>query len=141
MEKFEGYELTILMAEEKIKDGDTFKCLDTKDTYKYDINHGLIRIDNSGIEKDFIDSIYSPAVWLNFTFVKESINIQELTEIDNDSLTIETINQIIRAVKQLDKKLHEEYCINCSVKLDDNNRALPNMCNECKYGIDWEEKN
>ena len=75
MEKFKGYELTMLMAEEKIKDGDIFKCLDTKYIYKYYINHGLIRIDDDGIEGDFIDSTYSPAVWLNFVFVNEFMNI------------------------------------------------------------------
>lgn len=143
MDKFKGYELVILMAIEKIKDGNIFKCLDTKDIYKYDINHGLIRIDGNGTEKDFIDSIYSPAIWLNFNFTilnDKNVTIQNIEEMQYEDFyrdkCVDKINELIKAVKQLDEKVNKEYCANCGVELDEDNRALPNMCNECKYGID-----
>ena len=44
------------------------------------------------------------------------------------------INELIKAVKQLDRKINKKYCCNCGVELDKNNTALPNMCKECKYG-------
>lgn len=45
-----------------------------------------------------------------------------------------TINELIQAVKQLDKKINTKYCENCGVELNKENIALPNMCWECKYG-------
>lgn len=73
----------------------------------------------------------------------EEINIQEMkeykTEYTERCIDIEVrekINEIIRAVKQLDNKINKEYCQNCGVELNAKNRALKNMCNECKYGLD-----
>lgn len=31
----------------------------------------------------------------------------------------------------------KKYCCNCGVELNSENRALNNMCNECKYGLDY----
>lgn len=31
----------------------------------------------------------------------------------------------------------KEYCCNCGVELNNKNKALNNMCNECKYGLDY----
>lgn len=31
----------------------------------------------------------------------------------------------------------KKYCCNCGVELNSENRVLNNMCNECKYGLDY----
>jgi len=50
------------------------------------------------------------------------------------------INELVKVVKEIRKDLNKEHCCCCGVEITDENRALHNMCNECKYGIDWEEK-
>lgn len=50
------------------------------------------------------------------------------------------INEIIRVVNKTYKEMHKEYCQNCGDKLTKENKYMEGMCNECKYGIDWEEK-
>lgn len=34
----------------------------------------------------------------------------------------------------------ENRCQNCGDKLTKHNKYMDGMCNECKYGIDWEDK-
>lgn len=46
----------------------------------------------------------------------------------------EKYNELLKAVKQLDKNINKKHCEVCGVELDQNNTALPNMCWECKYG-------
>lgn len=53
---------------------------------------------------------------------------------------IDKINELVRIVNSIRKNIDKEYCCCCGVEITDENRALHNMCNECKYGIDWEEK-
>lgn len=31
----------------------------------------------------------------------------------------------------------KQYCCNCGVELNSENKALDNMCNECKYGLEY----
>ncbi len=50
------------------------------------------------------------------------------------------INELVKAINEIRKDLNKEHCCCCGVEITDENRALHNMCNECKYGIDWEEK-
>ena len=81
----------------------------------------------------------------------ETIDIDNIEEIDIDQLintddktgiALLHINKLIRAVKQLNKEIKElnkKYCCNCGVELTEENTALPNMCNECKYGEEWEQ--
>ena len=33
-----------------------------------------------------------------------------------------------------------EYCCTCGVELNSENKALNNMCNECKYGLDYQKE-
>jgi len=33
-----------------------------------------------------------------------------------------------------------EYCCTCGVELNSKNKALNNMCNECKYGLDYQKE-
>lgn len=33
-----------------------------------------------------------------------------------------------------------EYCCTCGVELNSENKALNNMCNECKYGLDYKKE-
>ncbi len=53
---------------------------------------------------------------------------------------IDKINELVKVVKEIRKDLNKEHCCCCGVEITDENRALHNMCKECKYGIDWEEK-
>lgn len=71
---------------------------------------------------------------------QQDIDIQELEEIKYPAHNLTRdlrdvkINELIRAIKQLDKNVNKKHCEVCGVELDQNNTALPNMCWECKYG-------
>lgn len=81
----------------------------------------------------------------------EEIDIQEIKELwgnvvgdsnqCRDDFMIKNrnkINEIIKVVNkmQLNNKRNKKYCQNCGAELNAENRALKNMCNECKYGLD-----
>lgn len=53
--------------------------------------------------------------------------LQELSCIIYD---LEEILNIIKGEKK--------YCNNCGVELNDTNKALESICNDCKYGLEWE---
>ena len=53
---------------------------------------------------------------------------------------IDKINELVRIVNSIRKNIDKEYCCCCGVEITDENRAMNDMCNECKYGIDWKEK-
>lgn len=62
--------------------------------------------------------------------------IKELKSLDIE-ISEKDINEAIKnAREQLnkEKELNKKYCCNCGVELTEENTALPNMCNECKYG-------
>lgn len=68
--------------------------------------------------------------------------IEELKglEIHTPSVLRDKINELVKSVNQIRKDINKEHCCCCGVEITEENRALHNMCNECKYGIDWEEK-
>lgn len=59
----------------------------------------------------------------------------EITEV----LTHEQYETNCYKIETGNKSKDEFYCCNCGAKLNEYNKALNNMCKECKYGIDWEE--
>lgn len=60
----------------------------------------------------------------------EKYNSENQKEVDFSewNLALETLNIIGE---------EKEYCCNCGVELNSKNKALNNMCNECKYGLDY----
>ncbi len=59
---------------------------------------------------------------------------------DNFDDMFRKINELVKAVNEIRKDMNKEQCCCCGAEITDENRALHNMCKECKYGIDWEEK-
>lgn len=137
--KYKGYELMQAIAEGNIKEESKFLC-STGDTYVYHDNYGLAYLDSETLqEKDVIECSYSYSIWLNFEFElieEDEINIQEMEEqttkmsfnFHKDSYTAHEIdynfekiteylnmynnkqNELIKAVKQLDKQIHCRVC-------------------------------
>lgn len=88
----------------------------------------------------------------DFELIEEdTINIEDIKEVEDlfekhnadidDKLCIQQnrrlINKLIRCIKQLNKEIKElnkNYCCNCGVELTEENKALEDICNECKYG-------
>lgn len=58
------------------------------------------------------------------------ITMLELQAINEKVKELRLVKQLNKEIKELNKK----YCCNCGVELTEENTALPNMCNECKYG-------
>lgn len=65
-------------------------------------------------------------------------SIEKLNELSDCEERNIKINELIQAVKQLDKKVKElenkEYCQVCGVELTEENKYMKNMCYDCKYG-------
>ena len=144
----EGWELLKEISEGNIKEGTKFKIIQKYGNYTYAKLYktgNLLNLMNEEFENPLV------ANWLidtEFEIIEEpkEINIQDIEEMnyledcecDTEAIIYrDKINEIIKAIKQIDNKLNREYC---EVELDKNNKALNNMCNECKYGIDWEER-
>lgn len=78
---------------------------------------------------------------------QQDIEIQDIEEIivnengwsDEGMQLVNTVNKLVKVVKELDRKINTSYCENCGVELNKENTALPNMCWECKYGTDEEK--
>ena len=95
-------------------------------------------------ETGTFDTSYLSNNYCYFELIEEQqdIDIQELEELRLISGPVSNfiidnrnkINELIRAIKQLDKNVNKKHCEVCGVELDQNNTALPNMCWECKYG-------
>ena len=70
---------------------------------------------------------------------------QNVSMVNDEKITdtlLDLANYSLISVLELqvqNNQMSTEYCSNCGVQLDEHNKALKNMCNECKYGIDWEE--
>lgn len=131
MRKYNGIEIVQALARQEVDGKDKVSI--------YDKNNNLINT-NVHIEDLSICGL------IDYTYVieDEMINIQGLEEIDGydvydfNKLTI-AINKCIKSLKKIDKKLNAEHCCSCGCELTEQNIALPNMCKECKYGIDCEE--
>ena len=136
---YKGYELMKAIANGEIKEGSRFymryetSCYDCVVIYSY---FGIIREDDNR-EISFNNLKYN-----TFELIEdESIDIESIEKLNELSDCEERnikINELIQAVKQLDKKVKElenkEYCQVCGVELTEENRYMKNMCNECKYG-------
>lgn len=92
----------------------------------------------------------------NYSALNEAVeiledNTEEIEEYKGESfeqlgyeigkMSTAIVRGLIKALNEMEKPIEKEHCCNCGVEITDENRALHNMCNECKYGIDWEEKN
>ena len=136
---YKGYELMKAIANGEIKEGSRFymryetSCYDCVVIYSY---FGIIREDDNR-EISFNNLKYN-----TFELIEdESIDIESIEKLNELSDCEERnikINELIQAVKQLDKKVKElenkEYCQVCGVELTEENGYMKNMCNECKYG-------
>ena len=72
--------------------------------------------------------------------IQDIEELYELTHIDDyneegNCLRMK-INEVLKAVKQIDREMNTKYCEFCGVELNEDNTALPNMCWECKYGME-----
>lgn len=99
-----GWELLKEIAEGNIKEGTRFKA----NCYTFIVKCGYL-YKECNITREYADSY--ELMW-DFELIedKEEINIQEideLTEIDSSSLRRKKINELIQAVKQLDKQVKE----------------------------------
>lgn len=99
-----GWELLKEIAEGNIKEGTRFKAI----CYTFIVKCGYL-YKECNITLEYADSC--ELMW-DFELIedKEEINIQEideLTEIDSSSLRRKKINELIQAVKQLDKQVKE----------------------------------
>ena len=138
--KYKGYELMQAIAEEKIKEDTKFLCStgDTY-VYHNNYGLSFLNNDTLE-EENTIDCNYAYSIWLNLEFEliedKEKIDIQEIEEqttkvnfnFHKNSYTAHEIdynfekiteflniynnkqNELIRAVKQLDKQIHCRIC-------------------------------
>ena len=75
------------------------------------------------------------AFWLMNTEYEILGEEQDIKEMAYDEI-IDCVNNFIKAVKRTDKQINKKYCEFCGAELNEDNTALPNMCWECKYGMD-----
>ena len=52
-------------------------------------------------------------------------------KIDMSNARREVRKEILNIIEQ------KQYCCSCGVELNSENKALDNMCNECKYGLEY----
>ena len=52
-------------------------------------------------------------------------------KIDMSNARREVRKEILNIIEE------RQYCCNCGVELNSENKALDNMCNECKYGLEY----
>ena len=152
---YKGYELIKAIADGKIKDETKFKIKGLANVYKYEF--GTFISEETGEELDDILSTEGIARAV-FELIEDEIDINNIKElyindktktIGEDEIKFWTgrnldivlgnrINALINWAKQADKEIKsikkKECCQVCGVELTEENKALPNMCNECKYG-------
>lgn len=157
-------ELLNKIANGEIKHCTRFKYNEKIFTYaRYDID----KCDTETVVDDNYKKLFSSDYEFNLNdkvelIEEDSIDIQRIEDLDlfdngtsfNDIRTIiesydlnfqqinDKIKELNRAVKQLDIEIkelkEEEYCCNCGVELTEENKALHNMCWDCKYGEEKE---
>lgn len=160
---YKGYELIKAIADGEIKEGSRFLTYNGKMEVIYKGNalwdkDGREEVGNSVIIKQFFELIEDETIDI------ESINELETYSDDGvefyDKSDIHKIakktNEILQAVKQLNKEIKElksldieisekeinkalerarnkEYCQVCGVELTEENKYMKNMCYDCKY--------
>ena len=77
------------------------------------------------------EQIFNPETGLKELIYKYQVTTEDICN---------KINELVKAVNQMRKDINKEYCCCCGVEITDENRTLHNMCNECKYGMEREEK-
>lgn len=126
---YKGYELYKMIAERKIESGTNF-IDELGQKWTFDGKQMLWK------EHDYNDYEFSIT---DFELIEdETIDIESISELYSASDTDDTINELVKAVKQLDRRIkkleNKEYCQVCGVELTEENRYMKNMCNDCKYG-------
>ena len=147
---YKGYQLIKAIADGEIKEGSRF--IDTYSEYIYrkdgmDEELTLYKKDEITGGCFIPDYSYFADNDNEFELIEEdTIDIDSIEELDIDTLhtngfatdrIARKLNEVLQWAKQADKeikKLSKKYCYNCGVELTEENTALPNMCNECKYG-------
>lgn len=106
----EGWELMKMIAEEKIKEDTEFECnLGVHIIYSLE----EIRIGNKNDIGNELHRYYTFKDIANadFEIIQDDIDIDSIEEIsfelDNNGIATKTINELIKAVKQLNKKIGE----------------------------------
>lgn len=117
--------------------------------FKYDKSSGKYTRKNSSIITWFCIERFTND-FLNKTVEILEDNSEEIEELTyfcignakstDQTKMIDKINELVRIVNSIRKNIDKEYCCCCGVEITDENRAMNDMCNECKYGIDWSEK-
>lgn len=117
MKTYKGYELLKAIADGEIKDGSKIKIVgrftgDLMGSYFiYDekaFHFSIFKPD--GTEYDYDVKLHDVINW-KFELIEDEINIQEIEEVDEERYIVtdvlKKINELVQAVKQLDKNLKE----------------------------------
>lgn len=147
---YKGYELIKAIADGEIKEGSRFKVKALwNGSYVYDNRIAIVKYKNIVYEEE--EEIITSWTIINSEFEliedetiddetidDETIDIESISELYSASDTDDTINELVKAVKQLDRRIkkleNKEYCQVCGVELTEENRYMNGMCNDCKYG-------
>lgn len=139
---YKGWELIKAIADGEIKKGSRF--IDTYSEYIY--KKDGIDAELTLYKKDEITGAYSTPDYSYFVdnenefelIEEDAIDIDNISELYSASDTDDKINELVQAVKQLNKEIKElkskEYCQVCGVELTEKNKYMKGMCYDCKYG-------
>ena len=116
-------ERVLLMNNIKIKD--YIQELEFQNTaLKAEHNHNITRIKELEQKESILDKVTDK--------LKE---IKGELEDDGYDYYVKEVIKILNIIEG-----EREYCCTCGVELNSKNKALNNMCNECKYGLDYQKE-
>ena len=92
--------------------------------------------------KETLDKVTDKLKEMNSKYTKEYKNVENLYLIEQDVSILQELSCVLDDVEEILNIIEgeREYCCTCGVELNSKNKALNNMCNECKYGLDYQKE-